>query len=110
METKINNSQVTSADQKWANKSWKPFLIMTIIGAVVLTVGIVLYVLGVAAIAQYTDPQRVPDEALQIFFAYLGGAIACWVVAFGLMGPGIPLMIVTIIKSNKAKAKLGLKK
>lgn len=108
MAAKTNKPQTRNADQKWANRSWKPFLIMSIIGAVLVTIGSVLYVLGVAAIAEY--PGTVPDEALGIFFGYLIGAIICWIGAGGLLGPGLPLMIITIIKGNKARARLGSKK
>lgn len=109
MAAKANKPQVTSSDQKWANKSWTPFLVMTIIGAVLLTIGIVLYVLGVAVIAQYTGP-TIPDAAMGEFLGFLIGAILCWIGAAGLLGPGVPLMIITIIKGNKARQKLGLKK
>lgn len=96
--------------EKWAHKSWKPFLVMVIIGAVCATVAIVCFTLMDSIALSYPEGRTIPEQdALQILI-YLGLGIGFAIPAAGLLGPGIPLMIVTIVKRNKAIAQLGKKK
>ncbi|MCQ2795718.1 MAG: hypothetical protein MJ213_00180 [Bacilli bacterium] len=96
--------------KKWASKSWKPFLIMSIAGAVVLSVAVILYTIGIAQIAEFPESIQIPEKVLVLSWTYLCSAFVCFAVATGLLGPGVPLMIITIVKKNKARKKLGLKK
>lgn len=99
-------SQVTSNDQKWANKSWKPFLWMAIGGTVLLIIGFVLVMVMPIIAASKPTEQEVTASVLALTTVSVILMTAGGLVTDG----GIALMIVTMIKSNKAKAKLGMKK
>ena len=98
--------QIKQKDQKWANKSWKPFLGMAIGGTVALIAGIVLMVIGPILSIGNNDPQTV---ATLIAVPMVFGIILTTIGGLLLDG-GIALMIVTIIKRNRARERLGLPK
>lgn len=102
-----NNVKANPADEKWARRSWKPFLWMVIGGTVIAVVGIVLFFIAPFAA---TNPGITESEAAAIA---LGFFIPGYILA-GIGGVvadgGVVLLIITAIKSNKAKARLGLKK
>lgn len=93
--------QINSNDQRWANKSWKPYLWMAIAGTVGLIVGFILVLVGPIT----TDPNN-PG----IMLAYMIPGVILLVAGELVTMGGVALLVVTMIKSNKAKARLGMKK
>lgn len=97
-----NKAQIKANDEKWAKKSWKPFLWMAIGGTVLLIIGLALFIAAPFATTSSSDAAAmlaliIPGYILMI----VGGLVT---------DGGIALIVVTAIKSNRAKARLGLKK
>lgn len=99
-------AQKKAKDQKWANKSWKPYLWMATIGTILVIIAIACFIIFGIIVSKGPEGAIAP-----------AGAIAAMVLGafllFGgipLTGAGIALIVVTCIKRNKARERLGLPK
>lgn len=101
-----NKAQIKANDEKWANKSWKPFLWMAIGGTVLLIIGFVL-VMAMPIIAAGKPTEQ---EAAASILALTTVSVILMTAGGLVTDGGIALIVVTAIKSNRAKARLGLKK
>ena len=105
MAEKTKKPQPKSQLEKWANKSWKPFLIMVIIGAVCATVAIVFFVLMYEAALPYPEGAKIPaDIAAQILIYMAIGAGFNKSLKLGItLSLSIPKLIIQVMKISKAK-------
>lgn len=88
------------------NKSYKPYLTMTIIGGVIFIISFILMLFTCIYFPIMMSGATDPEQYVGAFFALLAVSIFLMVGSFGLLGPGIPLMVVTIVKQKKAKKYL----
>lgn len=93
-----------------ASKSWTPYLIMVIVGTVIFVIGAILVeAAGLIAGGIEAGVTELREfEYLVVPFA-ISGLVTC-IVSLGLLGPGVPLMIITIVKKAKASKRLNAKK
>lgn len=96
--------------QPRAPRTWKTFLNMVIIGAVLLTIAVVAVSYLEYVLASYYDPSLIPADMniviaiLVIVAAVTGGT------GVGLLGPGLPIMIVKLRKEKKNNPKKPVQK
>ena len=105
-KAKVKAAPATKAKGPRKAVSWKLFLVMTIVGGVLLSAASTTLSLCLQTYTQEVHPDLLPPEMQTLALVFLILTIVFGVVGIGLLGPGIPLMIVNIIKNRKAQPKV----
>lgn len=93
-----------------APRTWKTFLNMVIIGAVLLTIAIVAVSYVEYILASYFDLSLIPEDMNIIILILVIVAAVTGAAGVGLLGPGLPIMIVKLRKEKKNNPKKPVQK
>lgn len=88
-----------------APRTWKTFLNMVIIGAVLLTIAVVAASYVQYVIASYFDLSLIPEDMNIVILILIIVASVTGAAGVGLLGPGLPIMIVKLRKEKKNNPK-----